>query len=288
MTGYGRGVKTTADYCITIDVKSVNHRYLDINFRIPKNYAYLEDKLRRDLSQFVSRGKIDVSVNIDSFLNDRIEIKLNHSVISAYLSSVAELKEIYSIPGELDLQTIVKLPEVFEETQLEEDQETVIQIASDALAEAMTTLLTMRRREGQKLAEDFMQRIIVLGGLRQRLVELAPTVVELYRERLIKRIQDLTSGIDVDPNRIATEVAIFAERSDINEELVRIESHLQQFTHALNLQEPIGRKLDFLIQELNREINTIGSKANDLQMAQIVIEFKAELEKLREQVQNIE
>lgn len=288
MTGYGRGVKTTADYSITIDVKSVNHRYLDINFRIPKNYAYLEDKLRRDLSQFVSRGKIDVSVNIESFINNRTQIKLNHSVITAYLASAAELKGIYAIPGELDLPTIVRLPEVFELTPVEEDQETVSQIASEALAEAMAILLAMRRREGQKLVEDFMQRINILSNLRHQITELAPSVVELYRERLTKRIQDLTGGIEVDPNRVAMEVAIFAERSDINEELVRIASHLQQFTHALNLDEPIGRKLDFLIQELNREINTIGSKANDLQISQIVIEFKAELEKLREQVQNIE
>ncbi|HOP73904.1 MAG TPA: YicC family protein [Bacillota bacterium] len=288
MTGYGRGVKTTADYSITIDVKSVNHRYLDINFRIPKNYAYLEDKLRRDLSQFVSRGKIDVSVNIESFINNRTQIKLNHSVITAYLTSAAELKGIYAIPGELDLPTIVRLPEVFELTPVEEDQETVSQIASEALAEAMAILLAMRRREGQKLVEDFMQRINILSNLRHQITELAPSVVELYRERLTKRIQDLTGGIEVDPNRVAMEVAIFAERSDINEELVRIASHLQQFTHALNLDEPIGRKLDFLIQELNREINTIGSKANDLQISQIVIEFKAELEKLREQVQNIE
>ncbi len=288
MTGYGRGVKSTADYCITIDIKSVNHRYLDINFRIPKNYAYLEDKLRRDLTQFVSRGKIDVSVNIESFLDNRIQINLNHSVVAAYLSSAAELKGMYAVPGELDLQTLVKLPEVFELTPVEEDQETVSQIASEALNEAMNALLAMRRREGEKLVEDFIQRIGSLSHLRQRLAQWAPSVVELYRERLTKRIQELTGGIEVDPNRIAVEIALFADRSDINEELVRIESHLQQFTHALNLDEPIGRKLDFLIQELNREINTIGSKANDLQISQIVIEFKAELEKLREQVQNIE
>lgn len=288
MTGYGQGIKTVGAYTVTIDLKSVNHRYLDLNFRISKNYGQLEDLIRRKLTQVISRGKVEITINVESYINDDFKIVVNHNVITAYLTATAELQEKYSIPGELNLTSLLTLPDIFKQTPADVDQVSLQQAAEGALDEAVGILLNMRRTEGCQLQKDLQQRLVNLEKLWDKIKVQAGTVVGLYQEKLLKRLGELTEGIDLDPNRIVMEVAIFADKSDINEELVRLKSHLEQFSNTLILSEPIGRKLDFLIQELNREINTIGSKANDLQIAQIVIEFKSELEKLREQIQNIE
>ncbi|HOJ78195.1 MAG TPA: YicC family protein [Bacillota bacterium] len=288
MTGYGRGLTSSPNYTVTIDLKSVNHRYLDLNIKIPKSYSFLEEKIRREVSSKLSRGKIDVVVNIERHLSSDVQVQLNNPLVTAYLNAIREMQSNYSLGGEIDIQSIINLPDVFVVSQIEEDQEEVLAVVTEALVEALNNLIRMRQVEGQTLLQDFNSRILLLKQFQQKIAELSPEVVLSYRDKLTKKIQELTENIEIDPARIATEVAIFAERSDISEELVRIESHLEQFTKILELSEPIGRRLDFLIQELNREINTVGSKANDLQIGQIVIDFKSELEKLREQVQNIE
>lgn len=288
MTGYGRGIKVTPAYSLTIDLKSINHRYLELYFKIPKAYSFLEDKLRRDLATKVSRGKIEVTVTIEKFLSEEVLVKLNRPLLTSYFKAIAELINEFNIQGKPDLTTILNLPDVMQTVQPTEDQEQLEVLAGEVLNEAIDNLLKMRHTEGRQLVVDLQDRLAILNGYRRQLAELAPEIVSDYRIRLLKRIQELTEGIEVDPNRLATEVAIFADKSDINEELVRIESHLRQFQKTLDLNEPIGRKLDFMVQELNREINTIGSKANDLKISQIVIEFKSELEKIREQIQNIE
>ncbi|WP_132015442.1 YicC/YloC family endoribonuclease [Hydrogenispora ethanolica] len=288
MTGYGRGTSATSNYTITMDIKSINHRYLEIYFKLPKPYAFLEDRLRREISNQISRGKIEVIVTIDKLATEENLVTVNPSLLASYLKAVQELKEHFGIEGNLDVQTVVNLPELFKVTQPELDQDILAQTAGQALGMALESLIESRKIEGERLNGDLLEKIGFLHSLRQQLLELSPQVVIGYQERLSKRITELTGGIEVDPSRLAMEVALFADKSDINEELVRIESHLGQFAAALKIQEPIGRRLDFLIQELNREINTVGSKANDLKIAQLVIEFKSQLEKIREQIQNIE
>jgi uncharacterized protein (TIGR00255 family) len=288
MTGYGRGVFTTQDYSVTIDLKSINHRYLELYFKIPKSYAFLEDKLRREISGRISRGKVEISINIEKLSLTEARVELNQSLLTSYLKAIQELKNNYAIEGEADLKTIISLPEVFKTTQPEEDQEKLVEIAGQALDMAIKSLIATRKTEGEGLRLDIQAKLASLEESRIALLELAPNVVTTYQEKLTKRIQELIGGVEIDPNRLACEVAIFADKSDISEESVRIESHLKQFLQILGLTEPIGRKLDFLIQELNREINTVGSKASDINIAQLVINFKAELEKIREQIQNIE
>lgn len=288
MTGYGRGIKSSPAYSITIDIKSINHRYCEMYFKIPRIYSFLEDKLRRDLLAKISRGKIEVIVTIEKFLSEDVLVKLNRPLLTSYFKAIKELTTDFKVQGEPDLTTILSLPDIMQTIQPAEDQEQLESLAGEVLCEAINNLLAMRRLEGGQLARNLQDKINNLNGFRNQLADFSPEMVLEYRTRLVKRIQELTEGIDVDPNRLATEVAIFADKSDINEELVRIESHLQQVYKTLDLDESIGRKLDFIIQELNREINTIGSKSNDLKISQIVILFKSELEKIREQIQNIE
>lgn len=288
MTGYGRGIKNNNEYSITIDLKSINHRYLELYFKIPKVYSFLEDGLRRDISNKISRGKFEILVNIERFSPLSTQVQLNKPLLSSYLTAIKDLKKEFKLKDKVTVSSIINLPDLFKSSQVDEDFEKLKSISSEALDEAITALLAMRKTEGIGLVKDLQSKINYLNDLHQKLQLLAPEVVISYQEKLTKRIQELVGNIEIDPNRLATEIALFADKTDINEELVRIESHLQQFLSALQLTEPIGRRLDFIIQELNREINTIGSKANDLRISQIVIEFKSELEKMREQIQNIE
>lgn len=288
MTGYGRGVKSSDLYSVAIDLKSINHRYLELNFKMPKAYYFLEDKLRRDISSKIARGKLEVIVNIERFHPAESLVELDKSLLNSYLTAIQGMKKALKLKGKLDLATAIGLPNIFKLNQPEENQDELLGIAGEAVAEALNSLLKTREAEGKSLSKDLQVRVSFLEQLRADLLAFAPEVVANYQEKLAKRIQELAGGVDIDPNRLATEIAIFADKSDINEELVRTKSHLQQFVDALQRAEPVGRRLDFIIQELNREINTIGSKANDLRITQIVIEFKAELEKIREQIQNIE
>jgi uncharacterized protein (TIGR00255 family) len=289
MTGYGRGVHNSSKYNITVDIKSVNHRYLDCYFKILKTYSYMEERLRRMITNKVSRGKLDVSINIERISTPENKVELNRALVAAYLAAIQEMKSDYSLQGEIDIQSVISLPEIFTIIQPEEDQEELAEATGMALEQALHALLLMRKAEGEKLVADLLQKLALLREYYLKLTEFAPLVIVNYREKLAKRLQELLpADTELDPNRLTMEVAIFADRSDVSEELVRLDSHLQQFSQTLRLAEPVGRKLDFLIQELNREINTIGSKANDLKIAQIVIDFKTELEKLREQIQNLE
>jgi uncharacterized protein (TIGR00255 family) len=288
MTGYGRGEKANEIYSVTIDLKSINHRYLEFYFKIPKAYYFLEDRLRRDISSKIARGKLEVIVNIERFNPAASLVELDKTLLNSYITAIQGMKKALKLKGKLQLSTVINLPNIFKLNQPEENQDKLMTVIGETVTEAVNSLLKAREAEGISLCKDLQARITFLGKLRNDLLVLAPDVVANYQEKLVKRIQELAGGVDVDPNRLATEIAIFADKSDINEELVRTQSHLQQFIEALQLTEPVGRRLDFIIQELNREINTVGSKANDLRITQIVIEFKAELEKIREQIQNIE
>lgn len=288
MTGYGRGTKSVPEYTITIDLKSVNHRYLEIYFKIPKTYSFLEDKLRRDITQKISRGKLEVVVTVERFSPDTTLVELNKPLAMSYIKALNELKDEFKVSGEINLQSLTAWNDIFKSTQPAEDQDYIAEVASGALIEALVALMSMRRQEGEGLTRDLLSKVDLLDEMRLTIQTLVPTVVSSYQEKLTKRIQELTGGIEIDPNRLAAEIALFADKADISEELVRLGSHHQQFISLISSDQPVGRKLDFLIQEMNREINTIGSKGNDLKIAQIVIDFKAELERIREQIQNIE
>ena len=288
MTGYGRGVISTPSYSITIDVKSINHRFVETYFKLPKIYLFLEDRLRREVNNRIARGKIEVTVTIEKLVTEENLVQVNQSLFASYMTAFDQLKQNFGLNGNVDIQTIINLPDVFRVTQSEIDQELLSGFAVQALNSGLDSLIISRQSEGDRLVKNLQEKLSILSSLRLQLIELAPLVVSAYQEKLTKRILELMNGIEIDPARIAMEVAIFADKSDINEELVRLESHLLQFTDSLRSPEPIGRRLDFLVQELNREINTVGSKANDLKIAQLVIDFKSELEKIREQIQNIE
>lgn len=288
MTGYGRGINTDSEYTVTVDLKSVNHRYLELFFKLPRPYGFLEDRLRREIASRISRGKLEITVQVDRTVPETIQVTLNKPLLDSYMKAIEEIKTRYQPEGTVNIESLLNLPDVFSIVKPEEDQERLSGLAVAAITEALDSLIAMRRNEGNGLCRDIREKLDYLEQLRTSLLEWAPQIVLHYQERLIKRVHELTGGLELDPNRITNEVAIFADKSDITEELVRIDSHLRQFAGLLKLSEPTGRRLDFLIQELNREINTIGSKASDLKAAQIVIAFKAELEKIREQIQNIE
>ncbi len=288
MTGYGSGIKAGDEYSVTIDIKSINHRYLELYFKLPKPYYFLEDRLRREISRKISRGKLEIIVNVERLNPVDLQVQVDKGLLKSYVKAIQEIRNEFKFAGKLTLASVLNFPNVLKTSQIDEDQDKLIAIAAETLNDTLNSLLEMRKMEGIGLCGDLQSKLAVLNKLHGDLQSLAPEVVINYQEKLTKRVQELAGGIEIDPGRLATEVAIFADKADIHEELIRIESHIRQFLNTLPFDEPVGRKLDFIIQELNREINTIGSKANDLRISQIVIEFKSELEKIREQIQNIE
>ncbi len=288
MTGFGQGEAANNEYRINLSIKAINHRYLEIYCKIPRNFSFLEEGIRRELGKRLSRGKIEVLLEIKKFTSNDNLVEPNTPLAASYLKSLRDLQEKLSISGKIEITALLSLPEVFTVTAPAENIELLETATQTALEQAVVQLLEMRTAEGRNLTVNLTERIAFLEKQYLELQKIAPLVVGLYQEKLTKRVAELTQGIEIDPHRLAMEVALFADKADISEELTRIKSHLQQFVNILVTDKSIGRKLDFLIQELNREINTISSKANDLKIAQIVIDFKTELEKIREQIQNIE
>ena len=288
MTGYGRARRIIDGRDITCEVKSVNNRYLEQNVRINRMYSAFEERIKRAVSERVSRGKIDVYVSIDNLEGDPTQLSLNREYLEAYMDSLRKIKEDYGVAGEIDLRMLSMKQEVFIARKPEEDLETVWRDVSAVLDEALEAYQSMREKEGEKLRDDISSRIALLGTFRDRLAELAPVSVKEATARMIERVKELLGGVQVDESRLLTECAVYADRCDVTEELVRLGSHLAQFEEMLEKSAAIGKKMDFLVQEINREINTTGSKCNNTEMAGVVIDAKAELEKIREQIQNIE
>jgi len=288
MTGFGRGEYSNSFYKVRVEIRSVNHRYLDLSFRIPRAYLILEDKLRTVLNESLSRGKVDVTVTIEPSLESEKKVDVDWGLADGYVNAINAIKERYGLAGELSLESLLTMPDVIRPAENEQDLEVLWEAVRPALTEAIEALLATRKREGAAMAADIDNRLTAISALTAQMTERAPVVIEAYRSRLEKRLAELTLDVMADPARIATEVALFADRSNIDEELTRLQSHLSQARDLLKSKESIGRRFDFLLQELNRESNTIGSKANDLALSNIVIEVKSELEKIREQIQNIE
>ncbi|WP_110932270.1 YicC/YloC family endoribonuclease [Paenibacillus bouchesdurhonensis] len=292
MTGYGQSAREYGGYVIQFEIKSVNHRYAEIVLRMPREWTCYEDGLRRLVQRHVKRGRIDVYISKEREDHSSLPFVLNSSIVQSYLQAAEELSRDYGVNANLTAKDILSLPDVLTAPELTKDNpssedggwETVLH---DGLEEAVSGLLRMREKEGLHLVRDLESRLLKLDDLHAEISRLAPEVVSDYRTRLQGRLNELFEGA-VDEQRFAMEIALFADRSNIDEELIRLKSHFEQCRGLLSTREPIGRKLDFLIQEMNRETNTIGSKANHLALVNRVLEMKAELEKIREQAANME
>lgn len=288
MTGYGRGEAVLNGRSITVEVRSVNNRYLDCAVKVPRVFIFAEDAVKSKVQSSISRGKVDVFVTIDGAGADSVTITLNRPVADGYYAALVELRDAYGLRDDLSVSLLSRLPDVFLVEKSPEDVETVAADICTVLDSALLDFNAMREREGRKLSEDILSRSDTIQQL-TALVELqSPKTVADYRARLETKMKEVLQNTQLDDSRILTEAAVFADKVAVDEETVRIRSHLDQLRSMLEQGGPIGRKLDFLIQEFNREANTIGSKCNDIETARHVINIKAEVEKIREQVQNIE
>ena len=288
MTGYGRARQTLNGRDITVEVRSVNNRYLDCKVKVPRTYIFAEDAVKARVQKAVSRGKVDVFITIDAAAADETVVAVNEPLARGYYEALTRLKDIFSLEDGLNAVTLAKFPDVLTVTKAEEDLESVAADICAVLDEALAAYNAMRTVEGGKLREDIAGRADTIEAVVGKVEERSPQTVAAYREKLLARMQEVLQSTAIDESRILTEAAIFADKIAVDEETVRLRSHLSQLRTMLESDQPIGRKLDFLIQEVNRECNTIGSKCNDLTIAQDVVNMKAEVEKIREQVQNIE
>jgi len=288
MTGFGRGETNSDVLKINIEMKSVNHRYCEIVLHMPRSMNVLEDGIKRVIQEKIGRGRIDVFVNLHISSSDRTKVKVDETLAASYIQAVKELKEKLPLTGETTVTELLQLPGVFSLEESEVDIEQWWPDIRAALEQARAGLMDMRLREGDRLAADIQARSVRIAAFVDQIEQRSPVVVEEYRERLRQRLHDLLDSGTLDPARLDAEVVLLAERSSIAEEIVRLKSHLVQLGDDLELDTPVGRKLDFLLQEFNREINTISSKSSDLTINRTVVEVKSELEKIREQIQNIE
>lgn len=289
MTGYGKGEYENELYRFTIEIKSVNHRYNDINIRMPRHIAYLEENIKRAIKEKISRGKVDVFINLEYVEDSTIDIKVDIPLAKSYKSALDELIDALDLNDEIKLGNVLGMSDVVKAERKDVDEDLITQSLENALDIALDNITDMRITEGQELKRDILLKLEVIENKLILIEERSPSIVIEYKEKLSERIKELLdNAVELDEDRLSNEVAFFADRSSIDEEIVRLKSHIKQFISILDEDGSIGRKLDFLIQELNREINTIGSKANDLTISSHVVDLKAELEKIREQVQNIE
>ncbi|MFZ5755078.1 MAG: YicC/YloC family endoribonuclease, partial [Bacillota bacterium] len=277
MTGFGRGEHGGKLKHVVVEIKSVNHRYNEVLVKMPRQYNLLEDAVRRYILSRVSRGRIEVFMKVDEAVTKPRDVQVDKELALAYYKALKELAGITETFLDVGVIQLAQLPNVLKVEEEEEDLEIIWQDMLPALSQAADALMSMREKEGEKLHLDLLERLKDIKALHGKLCEKSPKVVILYREKLQSRLKELLDDVKIDENRLTMEVALFADRSSINEELVRMESHLSQFAGILQENNPVGRKLDFLLQELNREINTIGSKANDLEITQYVVEVKSEL-----------
>lgn len=287
MTGFGRGKAQSELFTVNVEIKTVNHRFCEINIRMPRQLLKIEDKIKKKLNQHIRRGRVEVYVTLEGEGIITRSVHADWKLIDEYYQFMKQAKQIYGIEGTITLQDLLSRPDMINIEESDTGNEELENLVIAAAEKAAVLLKQMRIAEGEELKKDLLGILAQLEIDLAELEKLAPIVVQFYKDRLMKRMQEFTGG-QFDETRLLTEAAIFAEKADINEEITRLKSHIGQFVQTLNELEPIGRKLDFLIQEMNREVNTIGSKANDSSIAKKVVEMKSLLEKLKEQVQNIE
>ena len=289
MTGYGRAREMLNKRDITVEVRSVNNRYLDCTVKMPRMYTFAEDAIKQRVQQAVSRGKVDVFITVDASAADVAKVTVNQELAAQYAAAMEELAELCGPTAfKITPEQLARFPDVLTVTKADEDLETVSADLCAVLDQALEAYNAMRAVEGAKLAEDIGSRLTNIETYTSQVEERSPQTVAEYRAKLTARMEEVLQSTTIDPQRILTEAAIYADKVAVDEETVRLRSHVAQLRTMLASDEPMGRKMDFLIQEVNRESNTIGSKCNDVAIAQVVVNLKAEVEKMREQVQNIE
>ena len=288
MTGYGRKKAENDQREVTVEIKSVNHRYLDLNIKVPRIYSFLEEAVKSAVSSRVSRGKVDVFVSV--FTKDGKDVKVtpNLELIREYVEALRQVRDTFGLADDISTMGVAQMPDALSIDKEEPDNEAVQQQVLEVVGQALEEYDAMRRAEGARLCQDIVQRAGRIGQLVDQVEERSPQTVEEYRKRISARMQELLGDTEIAEQRILAEAALFADKVSVTEEIVRLRSHLAQLNTMLSADTAVGRKLDFLVQEMNREANTIGSKANDYELAQTVVEIKAEIEKIREQIQNIE
>jgi uncharacterized protein (TIGR00255 family) len=289
MTGFGRGTCNENGKEFTVEIKSVNHRYIDFYIKLPRQIAYLEERVREVVAKSLFRGKVDIFISFEDRSDDSKSVMLDEALAGAYIQAVEKLKDKYGLKDDLSLSLVSRFPDVLRIEKTEDDEEQLWNILNKALDTAVASLIQMREKEGNELRMSLLQKADYMEDIISQITNRSPEVVIEYKQKLENRIKELLNQQTIDENRIAMEVAIFADRCGIDEELVRLGSHLTQLRDILSIKkQPVGRKLDFLVQEINREINTIGSKSNDIIITKNVLELKSETEKIREQIQNME
>lgn len=288
MTGFGRSVYETKGRDYLVEIKSVNNRYCDINMKIPRNISYLEEKVKKVISNSISRGKVDIFINFINNSEKGKKIKINEELAKQYIEELRNLQKETQIIDNIGIMDICKMPEVLNLKTEEDDEELLWQELLECLNNAITSFLLMRENEGIKIKEDLEKRIKCVELKIEKINEISTGLVEEYVVKLEKRVNELLKTSVVDETRLAQEIVIYSDKCSVEEEITRLRSHLSQFLNLLNEAIPVGKKLDFLIQEMNRETNTIGSKANNLEITNLVVDIKTEIENIREQVQNVE
>lgn len=288
MTGFGRAQQVIGGRDILVEIRSVNHRYYEFSARVPRAYGYLEEKLKSYINGRISRGKVEVGVTIANIEGKDALIEVNRTIAKGYVDALRGANEELGLTDDLTLSNLIRLPDIFTVRKTADDEEVIWNDVRTVADEAVENFVAMREKEGAKMKEDVLGRLQLIGRYVDEVERLSPLSAENYRTKLYNRLCEILSDKNIDEQRILTEAAIFADKTAVAEETVRLKSHIRQLEDMLELDEPIGRKLDFLIQEFNRESNTIGSKAQDIAITKIVVDLKSEIEKIREQIQNIE
>ncbi len=288
MTGFGRSEVSTETCKMTVEMKSVNHRYGDISIRMPKKLSFFETRVRVLLKKYIQRGKVDVFVTYEDLSEQTVELRYNHSMAQNYLDMLKRMEEEFQVPNDITATVLSRYPEVFTLEEQESNEEELWDILEEAVTKAVTGFVETRRTEGEHLYHDLTAKLDHMFELVRMIETRSPSIVEEYRARLEEKVKELLENNIIDEGRIAAEVTIYADKICVDEETVRLHSHIESMKKTLHMEGTIGRKLDFIAQEMNREANTILSKANDLDISNTAIDLKTEIEKVREQIQNIE
>ena len=288
MTGYGQAVSSFDDYRITIELKTVNNRYLDTSVRVYKQFSFVEESVRELINGKISRGKVDAAILFDNIKKDDRVVTLNKEVAEGYFEALKNMAEIFGIENDVKTSSLSAFPDIFTIEKKEQDKEKICEDVKSVLSLALDDLKNSRMREGERLKRFFDESLLKMADLVGKIESRSPETITEFAQRIKQRVEDFTNGITIDESRLLAEVCLYTDKINITEEITRFMSHLKEFKSLLDSNIPVGRKLDFTVQELNREANTMGSKCNDYEISRLVVELKSEIEKVREQVQNIE
>lgn len=288
MTGYGKGVSERDGRKITVEIKAVNHRFLDLTVKMPKTFNFADDALRKRIKGNVNRGHLDVYVNYEDMRSEKNELFVDTELAKKYFNASVDISDKLSLNNNVGVYELMRMPDVVSDKETEDSEEILLELLLDALDKAITRLNDMRKREGALIKDDISSRLNTICGIVGDIAKRSPEVIGEHKEKLRKRLSEALDGVEVDESKLLNELVFYVDKVGIDEELTRLNAHIKHFNEILLLKEPIGRQIDFLVQEMNRETNTIGSKCNEINISSYVVALKTEIEKVREQIQNIE